>query len=126
MFYDLLAKINNAEKAGKETVTSRFSKVDLAVAKILVQEGYLKDARERSVGHHRFIEVKIAGNERKRVINGIKIISRPSRRIYLGHEKIKSVKQGYGVGVISTSKGVMSNKEARKQGVGGEYLFQIW
>lgn len=127
MYYDLLAKIVNAERAKKGTLTTRFSKLDFAVAKILAKAGYLADFQKKSIGRKSFIEIKFnKHNAKTPLISGFKVMSKPSRRLYVDYRNIRLVKQGYGLGVISTSRGVMSSKEARKNKVGGEYLFQIW
>ncbi|MBI4087603.1 MAG: 30S ribosomal protein S8 [Candidatus Liptonbacteria bacterium] len=125
MYYDLLPKLKNAEAAGKETVLAPFSKMDLSVCKILADAGYIKDAKEKTLGRKRFIEIRMFGR-RKRLINGVKIMSKPSRHLYFSYTDLRPVKSGHGIGVISTSKGMMTQKEARKKKVGGEYLFQIW
>ena len=109
-----------------EIVYTFFSKMDFEVAKTLVRSGYLKEVEKKTVGKKNFLEIKISGNKKKPVIDGIKIISKPSRHIYTDYRHIHSVKQGYGVGIFSTPKGIMTNKEARKSKVGGEYLFEIW
>ena len=125
MYYSLLVKIKNAERSGKEKLTVPFSKFDLAVSKVLAEEGYVKSADKKNVGRHGAIEVKLAGGKVP-AISGFKILSKPSRRIYVDCRSLRPVKQGYGIGVLSTPKGVMSNKTARKNKVGGEYLFEIW
>ena len=125
MYYDLLPKLKNAEAAGKEVILTPFSKMDFSVCKILIDGGYLKDAKEKSLGRKKFIEIRLF-DRGKRAFNGIKIISKPRRHLYFQYADLKAVKSGYGLGVISTSKGVMSQKEAKKRKVGGEYLFQVW
>lgn len=126
MYYDLLAKLKNAERAKKESVTVPFSKMDFAVAKILAQAGYVGDAQKKTIGRREYLEVRLPRGKKAHVINDFKIQSKPSRRLYVGHQDLKRVKHGYGISVISTPQGVMSNKEARKNKVGGEYLFEIW
>ena len=111
--------------AGKEIILVPFSKMDFSVCKILTGGGYLKDAKEKVMGRKKFIEIRLFGRK-KRTINGIKIISKPSRHLYFEYAKLRPVKSGYGIGVISTSKGIMTEKEAKKNKVGGEYLFEIW
>ncbi len=126
MHYDLLAKIQNAERAKKESTTTRFSKFDFAVAKILKEEGYVGEVLKKTIGKLEYLEIKMPKGKKAREINGFKIISKPSRHLYVGAQNLKSVRQGYGTAVVSTSKGVMSGKDARKNNVGGEYLFEIW
>ncbi|MDO8536830.1 MAG: 30S ribosomal protein S8 [bacterium] len=123
MYTNLLPKIKNAEGAGKKTLTSIFSKADFSVAKILADNGYIKDVQKKPLHKKSFLEVKLAA---KNTISGIKFISKPSRRMYVGWKEIGRVKNGYGLSVFSTSRGMMSGKDARKNKIGGEYLFEIW
>lgn len=125
MYYDLLAGIKNAERAERASVTTPYSRIDFAVAKILVAAGYLKDAQKRVVGRRAFLDIKLSRRDGP-AVRGFKIVSKPSRHIYVRSGKVRAVKQGYGLGVLSTSKGVMSDEEARKLRLGGEYLFEIW
>jgi len=126
MYYDLLARIKNAQMAEKESLTVPFSTMDYAVAKILVQAGYLKNADKKSISRKSCIEIKLAYKDKKPLMNDFKIISKPSRRIYIDYRSLRPVKQGYGIGIISTPRGVLSEKEAKKRKVGGEYLVQVW
>src|SRR5262245_3679001 len=126
MYYDLLTRIKNAGRAEKETVLAPFSNMDLAVAKILVEAGFLKSADKRVIGRKNYVEVAIAYRDKKPVLTDFKLISKPSRHLYGGYRELAPVRQGYGISVLSTPKGVMTNRTARKEKVGGEYLFQIW
>jgi small subunit ribosomal protein S8 len=126
MYYDLLARIKNATMAGKEKMTVPFSKMDFAVAKALAEVGYLKSAEKEAAGKRNVIIIRLAYKDKKGVVNDFKMISKPSRHFYMDYRSIRPVKQGHGVGVLSTSKGIMTDKTARKEKVGGEYLFQIW
>ena len=126
MYYDLLPKIKNAEQAGKAHILTPFSKMDFDVAKILLAAKYIGDVQKKTVGNKNYLEIALAGKSKKGMIAGFKIVSKPSRHIYLDLKKIRPVKQGYGIAVISTSKGVMSDKDVRRNKVGGEYLFEIW
>ncbi len=122
-YYDLLPKIKNAENAGKSSLTVPCSNMDFEVAKVLVKEGYIKDVQKKPVGKKNFLDIKLSA---KKVISGIKLKSKPSRHIYMDYRNIKWVRNGYGVGIFSTPKGIMSGRDARKNKVGGEYLFEIW
>ncbi|OGY99255.1 MAG: 30S ribosomal protein S8 [Candidatus Liptonbacteria bacterium RIFCSPLOWO2_01_FULL_52_25] len=126
MYYDLLARIQNAERAGKESVIGRFSKLSFAVARILKDEGYVGEVHKKSVGKLDHIEIRLLKGAKARAITGFKIISKPSRRLYVTAQNLRSVRQGHGTAVISTSKGVMTGKEAKKNNIGGEYLFEVW
>ena len=121
MHYDLITRIKNAESAEKDSLIAIFSKVDFAIAKILAEAGYIKDVQKKSMGRKSFLEIKLARGGK--AISGVKIISKPGRRMYIGSGDIRAVRQGYGLSIISTSRGVMNNKDAKKQKVGGEYLF---
>lgn len=126
MYYDLLVKIKNAEKARKETVTVPFSKFDFEVAKLLQGSGFVGAVEKKAVGRKNTIEIELKYSGTEPALSDFKVISKPSRRMYIGYRDLKPVKQSYGVAVLSTPAGVMTNKEARKNKVGGEYLFQVW
>ena len=126
MYYNLLSSIKNAAQARKEKLTVPFSKMDLAVLKLLVDAGYVKSAEKEAVGRKNVIVVRLSYREKKGVMTDFKIVSKPSRHQYMDYRSVRPVKQGYGMGVLSTSKGIMTEKEARKNKVGGEYLFQVW
>lgn len=127
MYYDLLPKIKNAERAGKSFVLVPFSKMDFVVAKILVGTGHLSNVQKKTIGSKNHLEIKlIKKGKNDGAVVCFKIVSKPGRRIYIDSRHIKRVRQGYGVGVISTSKGIMNDKDARQNKVGGEYLFEIW
>lgn len=126
MYFDLLAKIKNAQGARKDSFQTSYSKMDFAVAKILVEAGYIREAQKKTVNKKNYLEVKLAYRNRQGAVSDFKIVSKPSRRLYTGYRELYSVKQGYGLGVLSTPKGIMNNKEARRQQLGGEYLFKIW
>jgi len=96
------------------------------VARILVEAGYLKSAEKKNVGKKSVLEVRLRYKNGCGAVSNFKIISKPSRRMYAGYRDIRLVRQGYGIGILSTPLGVMTIKEARKKKVGGEYLFEIW
>ena len=126
MYYDLLTRIKNAARAGKETLSAPFSKFDYAIAKVLVAEGYLKSAEKRVVGKKNFLELSIAYDGKTPVLSDFRLLSKPSRHPYSGYRELRPVRQQYGLSVLSTPKGVMTNRAARKEKVGGEYLFEVW
>lgn len=126
MYHNLLTRIKNGSLAKKESLILPFSKMDFAIAKTLQKAKYLKDVNKKIVNRKNFIEIKLAYENKLPVINSFKIISKPSRHIYCPYRDLKSVKNGYGVGVISTPAGILSNIEARRKKVGGEYLFEVW
>lgn len=128
---DMLTRIRNAQSAGKDTVVMPFSNLKLAIAKILNEQGYIEKFNKESDGKISHINIKLKyekiGVNRKTVaISGIKRISKEGRRMYIGKNDIKKVRQGYGISIVSTSKGVMTGGEARKLGIGGEFLCEVW
>ncbi|MDP2695883.1 MAG: 30S ribosomal protein S8 [bacterium] len=126
MYTDLLTKIKNAQQAEKEKLKVPYNKMDSFIADILVKEGYIESASKKGRLPKRILDIKLKYQDGKGVINGVKFVSKPSRRIYAGYHDLRAVKQGYGSGLISTSKGIMTIAEARKAKLGGELLFQIW
>ena len=126
MYYDLLAKLKNATMAKKEKIIVPFSKMDEAVLKTLVENGYIKSADMEVIEERKVIVVRLAYKNTATAVNDFKLVSKPSRRFYFDYRSLRPVKQGYGVAVLSTSKGIMTNKEAKKNKIGGEYLFEIW
>lgn len=126
MYYDLLARIKNGLQARKDTIYAPHANFDFAVLKVLEQTGFVKSVEKKSSGKKNTIEVKLKYLSGAPAMSDFKVVSKPSRRIYKTYQELRPVKQGYGVSVLSTSAGVMTNKEARRKKVGGEYLFEIW
>jgi small subunit ribosomal protein S8 len=126
MYYDLLAKIKNAQRAKKEIMLTPFSKGDFAVAEVLVSRKFLKSAERRTIGKRQYLEVRLSYKENRPGMTDFKVMSKPSRRLYIGYRELKPIKQNYGMSVLSTPDGILSNRDARKKKVGGEYLFEIW
>ena len=125
MYYDLLPKIKNAVRARKEFFQTSYSGLDLAVAKLLVEEGFLKSAAKKEVGKKQYLEIKPAFKSGDAVFTDFKLFSKPSRRMYRGYDELRPVRQGYGISIITTPKGVLSGKQAKKEKVGGEYLCEV-
>lgn len=103
-----------------------FSRFDIEVAQVLERNGFVKSIAKKGRMPKRVIDIKLKYEGGKGAVNGIKLISRPSRRIYVGYSDLKKVKHGYGMAVVSTSQGVMTASEARKKKLGGQMLFEIW
>lgn len=124
---DMLTRIRNALTAKHEDVLVPASTVKKAIAEILLDEGYIKsyDIREDGVAKYIHIDLKYGPNKQK-VITGLKRISKPGLRIYARKDQLPKVLNGLGIAIISTSRGIMTDREARKQGVGGEVLAYIW
>ncbi len=123
---DLITRIKNASMIRKEEVSIPFSKMKLAIAETLLKEGFISSVEKRGKKLRKFIDISLKYSENRPEVTDVKRISKPSKRIYLGFKDIRSVKQGHGIMVISTPKGLMSDKEAREKRVGGEALFSIW
>lgn len=123
---DMLTAIRNAQAVGHPTVKIPFSNLKYGIAKILEREGWIEKV-EKLGRKKKFLKITLKYEENKiPAISGLKRISKPGQRIYKGYREIKKVKGGYGMAVISTSKGLMTDREARKNKIGGEVLFEIW
>ncbi|MBS3903680.1 MAG: 30S ribosomal protein S8 [Anaplasmataceae bacterium] len=126
MYWDLLTKVKNAGAARKKTVRTSYSNLDVAVAQVLVKNGYLKDAKKKLVGKKKFIDLELLNPEQEGSVIQFKIISKPGRHVYRKVHEFRPVRQGFGHAVVSTSQGVMTIGEAKKRRLGGEVLFEIW
>ena len=125
---DMLTRIRNANTAKHDTVDIPSSKMKLAIADILVNEGYIAKYDLVDTGNFKTIRVtlKYGADKNEKVISGIKRISKPGLRAYVGCEDLPRVLGGLGIAILSTSKGVITDKEARKLGVGGEVICYVW
>ncbi len=124
---DMLNRIRNAQAVHHQTVDIPFSNLKYEIAKILEKEGFVEKVEKKGRRVKKIIEISLKYDENKLpFISGLKRISKPGQRIYLPAEKIKRVKSGYGIAIISTSKGLMTDKEARKNKLGGEIICEIW
>ena len=125
---DMLTRIRNANAAKHSTVDIPASNMKKAIAQILVDEGYVKGFQVIEDGKQGIIRVtlKYEGASRTPILSGLKRVSKPGLRIYSGAEDMPKVMKGIGTAIVSTSKGVMTDKEARKQNVGGEVLAFVW
>ena len=125
---DMLTRIRNANTAKHDTVDIPLSKMKVAIADILVDEGYIAKYDIVDAGNFKNIHVtmKYDGEKKDKIITGIKRISKPGLRIYAGKEEIPSVLGGLGIAILSTNKGIITDKQARKEQVGGEVLAFVW
>ena len=122
---DMLTRIRNANTAKHDTVDVPTSKMKLAIAEILLKEGYIKNfeiVEDKTIR----IELKYGADKNEKIISGIKRISKPGLRIYTDVENMPKVLGGLGIAIISTNKGILTDKEARKANVGGEVLAYVW
>ena len=122
---DMLTRVRNASMVKKSDVLVPFSKIKFEIAKILVKEQYLKGV-EIIEDPYKTLKIALKYEDKKSVISNITRVSKVGRRIYVNSDKISRVLNGYGLSIISTSKGIMTNREARKAGVGGEVLCEIY
>lgn len=125
---DMLTRIRNALTAKHETVTVPASKVKVAIADILVKEGYIKgyEVVENAVQNDILITLKYAPVKGQKVVTGLKRVSTPGLRVYAGVDNLPKVLNGMGIAILSTSKGILTDKEAREQHIGGEVLAYVW
>ena len=124
---DMLTRIRNANSAKHDTVDIPASNMKKAIAQILVDEGYIKTYKVIEDGKQGVIRVTLKYGENKaQVITGLRRVSKPGLRIYSNVEDMPKVMKGLGIAIVSTSKGIMTDREARKQNVGGEVLAFVW
>ena len=124
---DLLTRLRNANLAFKEELVAPVSKQNEAVLKILHQEGFIGEFEREGEGVHQAFRVKLKyGKGRERTITGLKRISKPGRRVYPGRDRLPRVLGGLGIAIISTSQGVMTDKQASRAGLGGEIVAYVW
>ena len=125
---DMLTRIRNANTAKHDTVDIPASKMKLAIADILLKEGYVKAVDVVEEGNFKTIKItlKYGANKNEKILTGLKRISKPGLRVYASKDDLPKVLGGLGTAIISTNKGVLTDKEARKENVGGEVLAFVW
>ena len=123
---DMFTRIRNAQSAGKVDVAMPASNFKLSLSKLLHECGYIEEVSIFSEGNKKYLRLRLKYVDNSPAIKGIKRISSQGQRIYVGRNKIPHVKNGFGIAIISTSRGVMTDSQARKQGVGGELIGEIW
>lgn len=127
---DMLTRITNAQAVGHERVEVPFSNVRLQILQLLKSAGYVGDVERRKrkakKSEIEYLDVALRYADGAGAISGLRIISRPSRHIYIKAAEIRPVRSGYGMAIVSTSKGIMTSQEAKKTGLGGEVMFEIW
>ncbi len=124
---DMLTRIRNAIMANKDTVEVPSSKMKVQIAEILLDEGYVSAVAFEGEGIAKKIVITLKYmNKRESVINGLKRVSKPGLRIYTDVENMPKVREGLGTAILSTNKGVMTDKQARQNNVGGEVLLYVW
>ena len=123
---DMLTRIRNAQAVSHQTVSIPFSKLKLNLAEILEKAGVISEALVQGKKVDKIIKIKLRYENGKSIISNLKRISKQGQRIYIKKDELRPIRQGYGLSIISTSRGLMTNTEARKKGLGGEVLCEIW
>ena len=123
---DMLTRIRNANQMKYASVAVLNTKMTREIARILKEEGYINDYSNNEESKMLDLSLKYGENKKERVITGLKRISKPGLRVYAKHDELPRVLNGLGIAIISTSKGIMTDKEARNAGLGGEVLAYIW
>ena len=123
---DMLNRLVNAQAVKKETVEVPFSQIKYAIAKILEQKGFVKSVEFKGKRTKKLIDIVLLYPDGAPRIAGVKRTSKPGQRVYAPTQRLRSIRSGLGIAIISTSKGLMTNKEARKEKVGGEVLCEIY
>jgi small subunit ribosomal protein S8 len=127
---NMLIEIKNAQARNREEIVVPFSKLKFAIAQTLKDKGFVSEVESKKKkgkkGELNFIRIGLKYNNNAGAISSIKMISKPSRRIYAGKDELKSIMSGFGISVVSTSRGIMTGDDARKAGLGGEVICEIW
>lgn len=128
---EMLTKIRNAQQARHKTVTVSASRLKLALAKLLEKEGFVSAVSKEKRGTFDVLRITlkyypVSNTEKAPAIRGLRRVSKEGQRIYIKSKDVRSVKNNYGLALISTSKGVMTDFEAKKSGLGGEYICEVW
>jgi len=127
MYTDLLIQLKNAQSVKKESLKLPYTAMDASVLEILERHRFIKSFERKGRAPKKYFDVVLRYKaDGTGAISGIRFISKPSRRLYLGYRDIRPVRQGFGVGVVSTSSGVMTTAQAKKSLLGGQFLFTIW
>jgi len=123
---DMITRIKNAAGARMESVVIPASKMKLAIADILLKEGFIKAYKVIEDAKQGILRINLKYHNSRHVITAIERVSKPGRRMYQGAEKLKTVRDGLGISIVSTSQGVMTNTKAKSLGIGGEVLINVW
>lgn len=123
---NMLTQIRNGQAVLKPGVEVSFSNPKYKIAKILEDEGFVEKVLRKGRGPKRLIRIVLRYEDRKGAISGLKRISKPGQKIYLSAKELRPVRGGYGIAIISTSKGLMTDKQAKKKKLGGEIICEVW
>lgn len=123
---DFLSQIKNAQAVKKETVKIPFSKLRYRISEVLAENDFIEEVKKKGRDPNKFIILRLKYEDGKPKIEEMKRVSKPGQRIYKSADEIEEVRGGYGLGIISTSQGILTNEEARKRHLGGEVLCKVW
>ncbi len=124
---DMLTIIRNAQAVQKGAVSVPYSKIKMSIAEILAKEGFVKESARRGKKNRKIISIVLKyGENGVPAAKHIKRVSKPSKRVYLPLSKVHAVRQGHGIQILTTPKGILTNKDAKKEGVGGEVICEVW
>ncbi|MDP3902332.1 MAG: 30S ribosomal protein S8 [bacterium] len=124
---NMLTSIRNAQAVKKETVSVPYSKIKMEIANLLLKENFIKGAEHKGKKSNKVISINLKySDDGQPAINGLKRISKPSKRVYVPVSGVRMVKSGYGSQILTTPKGILTNKEARREKVGGEVICEVW
>ena len=123
---DMLNQIRNAKAVEKQEISILFSKLKNEIAMMLMQEGFIKEVKKVVKGKNKVLKINLKYDNGIPAIEGVKRVSKPGQRIYVKSTNIKKVRGGFGISIISTPKGLMTNNNARKAKLGGEVLLEVW
>ena len=126
MYTDLLVKIKNAQAVKSDTLKAVYSVMDKAILDILEKKNFVGAVQVMGRIPKKVFEISLKYKQGEGAVHGVNILSKPSRHLYVGYQDIRTVKQGFGILVVSTSKGIMEGQAAKKLKLGGEMLFEIW
>jgi small subunit ribosomal protein S8 len=126
MYFDVLTQLKNAQSVGKERIKVSHSSMDEQVLGVLEKIGFVKEVKKGGRGVKKYLDITLAYNGEEGAIEGMRFVSKPSRRMYRKYSELKPVRQGFGRLILSTPEGIMTDTDAKKKKVGGEALFEIW
>lgn len=123
---DFITVIRNAYRAGKETCETRYSKIHMRIAEILQEEGYIRSVEKVEQDKKQYLRIELKYVDESPALTGIKRVSRPGRRLYFQSRDIPRTLGGLGIGILTTSRGILKDRDARREKVGGEMICAIW
>lgn len=123
---DMFNRIKNAEAVFKDSVELPYSDIKMRIAEILKATGFIGDCKKKGAKVSKTIKIDLKYDNHEPALSGFKRISKPGQRIYVGHQDVHTVRNGYGIAIISTSRDLMTDKKARKEKIGGELIAKVW